>query len=75
MALDEPKDSDEVFDFDGDIKFVMDKQLLDSAKPVTVDISYMGFTVDSSLPTGGSCGSGCGSSGSGGCGSEGSCCS
>lgn len=73
MALDEPKDSDEVFDFDGGIKFVMDKALLDSAKPVTVDISYMGFTVDSSLPTGGGCGSSCSTSGS--CGSEGSCCS
>ena len=63
-----------MFDFDGGIKFIMDKELLETAKPITVDISYMGFTVDSSLPSsGGSCSSG--SCSSGGCGSEGSCCS
>ncbi len=72
MALDEPKESDEVFDFDGGIKFLMDKDLLESAQPVTVDIGYMGFTVDSSLQLGGGgCSSGSCSSGS--CGTDGSC--
>lgn len=74
MALDEPKDSDEVFDLEGGIKFLMDKELLESAKPVTVDISYMGFTVDSSLQLGGG-GCSSGSCSTGGCSSEGSCCS
>lgn len=74
MALDEPKESDEVFDFEGGLKFVIDKQLLSSAAPVKVDLSYTGFVVDSNLPiSGGSCSSGgCSSSG---CGTSGSCCS
>ncbi|BBD07438.1 HesB/YadR/YfhF-family protein [Desulfovibrio ferrophilus] len=77
MALDEPKDTDEVFEFDGDIKFVMEKELLEAAKPVKVDITYTGFSVDSNLQLGGGgCGSGsCGTDSSGGCGSAGSCCS
>jgi len=74
LALDEPKDTDEVFDFDGGIKFVMEKDLLEAAKPVKVDITYTGFSVDSNLQLGGgSCGSSCGTGGS--CGTQGSCCS
>lgn len=74
MALDEPKDTDEVFDFEGDIKFVMEKELLEAAKPVKVDITYTGFSVDSNLQLGGGgCGSSC--STDGGCGTAGSCCS
>jgi hypothetical protein len=33
LALDEPTETDAVFDFEGGITFVMDKQLLDSAAP------------------------------------------
>jgi Fe-S cluster assembly iron-binding protein IscA len=60
LALDEPNDNDEVVDSNG-FKFVMDKKLLEMAKPVKVDVTYMGFTVDSNLQLGGgSCGtSGC----------------
>ncbi|NJB66567.1 hypothetical protein GGQ74_000207 [Desulfobaculum xiamenense] len=73
MALDEPKETDAVFDFEDGLKFVMDKQLLTSAAPVKVDLTYTGFVVDSNLPVGGgSCSSG--SCSSGGCGSSGSCC-
>ncbi len=50
-----------MFDFDGGITFVIDKSLLESAAPVKVDVTYTGFTVDSSLQLGGG---GCGSSGS-----------
>lgn len=66
-----------MFDFDGGIKFVIDKQLLASATPVKVDVTYTGFTVESSLQLGGGCGcSGCGTGGgddSGGCGSGSGC--
>ncbi len=54
-----------MFDFDGGISFVIDKQLLESAAPVKVDVTYTGFTVDSSLQLGGGCSSG--SCSSGGC--------
>jgi Fe-S cluster assembly iron-binding protein IscA len=59
LALDEPKDSDDVFDTDG-YSFIVDKDLMEKAKPVTVDLSYMGFQVHSSLELGGGgCGSSC----------------
>lgn len=64
MALDEPKATDEVYEFEGDIKFVIDKELLANAKPVKVDVTYTGFSVDSNLQLGG-----------GGCGSAGGCAS
>jgi len=47
--------------------FIMDKELYGQAKPVKVDLSYMGFNVTSNLVLGGG---GCGSScSSGSCGS------
>ena len=36
MALDEPKNEDEVFDEKG-TKFIIDKDLLNQAKPINVD--------------------------------------
>ena len=56
--------------------FVMDKELYQQASPVKVDISYMGFVVESNLQLGGgSCSTGgCGTDSSG-CGTSGSCCS
>jgi len=73
LALDEPKGSDEVFEIEGGLKFVIDKQLLATAAPVKVDVTYTGFVIDSNMPVGGgSCGGG--DCSSGGCGSSGSCC-
>ncbi|QJT08166.1 IscA/HesB family protein [Oceanidesulfovibrio marinus] len=73
LALDQANENDEVVEHDG-FTFVVEKELYEQAKPISIDISYMGFTVDSALPLGGgSCGSSCGS---GGCGtdSSGGCC-
>ena len=36
MALDEPKENDEVFDKNG-LKFLINKELLDAAKPINVE--------------------------------------
>ncbi len=66
MAFDEVKTSDEVVQIDG-IKFVVEKELIEAAKPIS--INYMeeaGFAVESSLKLGGGCSS---------CGTTGSCCS
>ena len=63
MALDESKESDQVFARDG-IAFVIDKKLLEDVQPVTVDYivtaSGEGFTIDSGLTNGDECG-GCSS--------------
>lgn len=64
MALDESKDGDEVFEIGG-FSYVIEKELLAKATPVTVDFTEMGFRVDAALDLGES---GCGS-----CSSEGSC--
>ena len=61
MALDEPKNSDDTFEVDG-YTFIVEKDLMAKAKPITVDLSYMGFQVNSSLELGGGgCGSSCSS--------------
>lgn len=62
MALDEPNDKDETFDQNG-FTFVVEKDLMAMAKRISIDISYMGFSVTSDgvvSPGGGSC-STCGS--------------
>jgi iron-sulfur cluster assembly protein len=60
MALDEPKDDDEIMDNNG-ITYLMNRQLLDQVKPVTVDFvesgNGSGFSISSGLAKGGSCGS------------------
>lgn len=48
MALDEPKENDEVFDIDG-LRYVVDKGLLERVRPITVNFSAMGFTVSGRL--------------------------
>jgi iron-sulfur cluster assembly protein len=63
MALDEPKNEDEVFDEKG-TKFVVDKDLFNQAKPINVDFIESprgsGFKLNSSLsPAEGGCGSSC----------------
>ena len=67
MALDEPKDNDEVFDVNG-FQFIMEKEFHDKAQPVKVDFLGYGFKIDSGIEFDAS-DSACGScSTSGGCG-------
>jgi len=60
MALDEPKDDDEIVKEDG-ITFLINKDLYNQAKPINVDFveSAMGsgFSITSSLSMGSGCGS------------------
>ncbi len=64
MALDEPKNTDQVFDIKG-LQFITDKDFIQQAQPITIDFNGMGFVLDSSIELGQSGGcSGCGSSGS-----------
>jgi iron-sulfur cluster assembly protein len=62
MALDEPKDDDEIIANEG-ITYLVNKQLLDQVKPINVDFveSAMGsgFSISSSMSTGSGCGSSC----------------
>jgi Fe-S cluster assembly iron-binding protein IscA len=64
MALDEPGNNDEVFEEKG-TKFIVDKDVLNQAKPINVDFidtpQGAGFKLTSSLSpaAGGGCGSGC----------------
>ncbi len=65
MALDEPKETDDVFEING-LKYLVNKDLLGKAKPIKVDFQQMGFKIDSSLEFGPS-------SGCDGCGTDTSC--
>ena len=61
MALDEPKENDEVFNENG-LTFLINKELLDSVKPVSVEFVETprgsGFSVKSALTNKeGGCGS------------------
>jgi Fe-S cluster assembly iron-binding protein IscA len=62
MALDEPRENDESFENSG-ISYVIEKDLLDRVQPVKVDYVTSafgsGFKIDSSLFSGGGCGSSC----------------
>lgn len=42
MALDEPKDGDDSFEFDG-LQFVVEKQLLESTGGICVDFAQRGY--------------------------------
>ncbi|NNG06603.1 MAG: Fe-S cluster assembly protein HesB [Desulfobacteraceae bacterium] len=64
MALDEPQENDEVIKNNG-ITYLIDKELLDQAKPINVDFVESafgsGFSISSKLAAcGPSCGSSCG---------------
>jgi Fe-S cluster assembly iron-binding protein IscA len=61
LALDDPTDADNTFQ-EGGYQFVVDKELMDQAQPITVDISPMGFDIRSSLELGGGGCSSCGGS-------------
>ena len=61
MALDEPRDSDEIYDIDG-FRYIIDKDFGEKAQPIKVDFMGMGFKLDCGLDFGpaGGC-AGCGS--------------
>lgn len=48
MALDEPKETDDVFDIDG-FQYVVDKEFLKMATPIKVDFKEVGFSITSSI--------------------------
>lgn len=63
MALDEPKENDEIVKSDG-ITYMIDKELFEQVKPISVDFvdsAYgAGFSIKSSLKRdSGGCGSSC----------------
>ena len=64
MALDEPKESDEIIKENG-ITYLIDQELFEQAKPINVDFVESafgsGFSISSKLAScGPSCGSSCG---------------
>ena len=65
MALDEPKDTDEIFEVDG-FKYLVNKEFMEKAQPIKVDFAMYGFKLDCGIDFGAACGS---------CSTEGSCCS
>jgi len=65
MALDESKQTDEVFEIDG-FKYIVDKEFLAKVKPIKVDFLVSGFKVDCGIDFTSGCSS---------CSTTGSCCS
>jgi len=68
LALDESNAEDSIMDIDG-FSFCIDKTLLSSIGGATIDISYMGFTIEPDQPLeseSGSSGSSCSTCGTGG---------
>jgi hypothetical protein len=62
MALDEPKETDNLYEING-FKFIVDKNFYEKAKPVKVDFLGYGFKITSGIDFGASCsscGGGCG---------------
>ena len=48
MALDEPNDTDTVYDIDG-FKYIVNKDFLEKAQPIKVDFLEIGFKLTSNL--------------------------
>jgi iron-sulfur cluster assembly protein len=48
MTVDEPRDTDDVFNIDG-FKFIVDKDFMEAAEPIKVDFSEFGFQFDCGL--------------------------
>ena len=65
MALDEPKDTDDVYEVDG-FKYLVNKDFMERATPIKVDFAMYGFKLDCGMDFGAGCNS---------CSTEGSCCS
>ncbi len=59
MALDEPRDTDEVYTVHG-FTYLVDKSLLEKAKPIKIDFSLTGFRLDCAIDFG-PASAGCGS--------------
>ena len=51
MALDEPRDADEVYKVDG-FTYLVDKNLLEKAKPIKIDFAITGFKLDCAIDFG-----------------------
>jgi Fe-S cluster assembly iron-binding protein IscA len=66
MALDEPKETDNVFNVNS-FQFILDKDFYEKVKPVKVDFMGYGFKISSNLQLGAGAAGGCGSCGSGSC--------
>ena len=65
MALDELKDTDNLYEIDG-FKYIVDKEFMEQSKPIKVDFKYFGFKLTSGQDSGAECSS---------CSTTGSCCS
>lgn len=52
LALDDPKDTDDVLE-EGGYRFLVDKELLEQAKPLGVDFTDRGLSISSNLQLGG----------------------
>ncbi|OQY12053.1 MAG: hypothetical protein B6I31_03780 [Desulfobacteraceae bacterium 4572_19] len=65
MALDESRDTDEVYEIGG-YKYVVDKDFMKKATPINIDFTGMGFRLSSNaeVPQGGSACSSCSTTGS-----------
>ncbi len=51
MALDEPKETDETFEIEG-FSYIVDKALLEKAKPIKIDFLINGFKLDCGIDFG-----------------------
>ena len=61
MALDGPKDTDDIFDVKG-FQFVVDKEFMGKAENIKIDFTGMGFSLNSAIEFDQSVGcAGCGS--------------
>ncbi|MBC8198546.1 MAG: hypothetical protein ISS67_00225 [Desulfobacterales bacterium] len=65
MALDELKDTDNLYEVDG-FKYIVDKEFMEKSKPIKVDFNHFGFKLTSGIDLGAGCSS---------CSTTGSCCS
>ncbi|MFH2045193.1 MAG: hypothetical protein ABIK92_08595 [Pseudomonadota bacterium] len=63
MALDEPNESDKIYEVDG-FKYIINQEFLEKAKPVKVDYGQIGFKITSGFDMGAP--SACSSCGTGG---------
>jgi hypothetical protein len=51
MALDEPRDTDNVYEIDG-FKYIVNKDFMEKAQPIKVDFLINGFKLDCNLEFG-----------------------
>ncbi|QTA88108.1 Uncharacterized protein dnm_041490 [Desulfonema magnum] len=54
MALDEPKDTDNVYEVEG-FKYIVDKDFMEKVEPIKVDFMDIGFKLTSSVDFGSGC--------------------